>query len=84
MNTAQKALAELRRPVAKRSVGGHGDFAGFFMLLLQVPDDAELFDVDLPRKIACSTCRFLTPEFHERTPCWNCATDEALPKWRPA
>jgi hypothetical protein len=83
MNPAEKALVELRRPAAKRTIGGHGDFEGFLLLLLYAPGDADLFEVELPQQRVCSTCRFLTPEFNERMPCWTCVEDENLPKWRP-
>lgn len=77
-------LAQLRRAPDKREVGGHGDFLGFRVLIDSAPADADLFEVALPMRRRCSTCRFLTPEFHERMPCYDCVTDANLPKWRPA
>ncbi len=79
--TSTRALAQLRKPAAKRSIGGHGDFLGFWMLV-EMSGDADLFDVELPLAKVCSTCRFLTPEFNERMPCWTCVEDGTLPKWR--
>ena len=85
----EQTLRELRRPADKRELGGHGDKDGFFLLLYVVdqydPDGKiDLFDVELPLDIKCSTCRFMTPEFHERMPCWVCIDSEfpLLPKWR--
>jgi hypothetical protein len=87
MKASEKALRELRRPVEKRDVGGHGDHEGFAMLLAvamaDLETDFDLFEIDLPKQKVCSTCRFLVPEFNERMPCWTCITEERLPKWRP-
>lgn len=82
VNAAAKALAELRKPAAQRNVGGHGDPVGF-ALLVETAGDVDLYDVELPLRRVCSTCRFLTPEFHDRMACWDCVTDGDLPKWRP-
>lgn len=80
-----RALAMLKRPAAKRDVGGHGDFAGFLALLeaLEYVDIDDLSMVELPQRRTCSTCKFLTPEFIEASPCWDCVLAEDLPKWRP-
>ena len=83
MRAAEKALVELRRPAAKRTLGGHGDLDSFIMLVGECDAEADLLDVELPLAVKCSTCRFLSADFHDRMPCWDCATDERLPKWRP-
>jgi len=46
-------------------------------------DGVSLLEIELPLEIKCSTCRFLTAEFVENSPCWECMIEEDLPKWRP-
>lgn len=84
MRASEKALAELRKPAAKRSLGGHGDARSFLMLVSQCDPEADLLDVELPLQIRCGTCKFLTPDFHEKMACWDCVTDASLLKWRAA
>ena len=81
---SKRVDAQLERPAAKREIGGHGDFMGFFALVEAASPDLDLSTVELPLPIKCGTCRFFGPEFNEKMPCWNCITDLSLPKWRPA
>lgn len=83
-----KALAELRKPAAKRTIGHDRDPLGFVLLADAVPDEApELLNCQLPAKIDCLTCRF-----HDRgwagEPCHSCLDkyrpELPYPKWRRA
>jgi len=82
VNAAQRANNELKKKSSKRSLGGDGDLHGFAMLCGFANDDIDLFEVELPEQIKCSTCKFLSPDFHEKMACWGCVLDGSLPKWR--
>jgi hypothetical protein len=88
-----KALAEIKRPAAKRTIGHDRDPLGFLLLVNSLSDEfaeqhaEELLQAQLPAKIDCLTCRF-----HDRQwagePCRTCLDEYTVavpyPKWRRA
>lgn len=85
MNPA-KALAELRKPCAKRTIGHDRDPLGFTLLVMAAPEDAPGLPIaELPAKIDCLTCRFQDRQWAGE-PCHTCLDDyrveKPYPKWR--
>jgi hypothetical protein len=89
----EKALAELRKPAAKRVIGHDRDHLGFLLLVnVFTEEEAETYSVELikaqlPGKIDCLTCRFLDRQWAGE-PCHGCLDDytagHPYPRWRRA